>query len=336
MNASQIAQMGMAYSQSLLAFKTNGKPRPFSASFAVSNRCNIRCSYCNFPLMKEPDLTLEEINVLFGKLKKMGVQRLGLLGGEPLYRKDFLEILKLARKYGFFISLNSNLLLYDKFKNDLDEVDYFFTSLDGAPEKHIKNRGRQNYEKIIEAIRDIKNRGKNLTAICVVTDLDTSDADYLLTLAKQEGINIHFQPECYDTQIVLRSAGDDITQQKGKAFWQYLLEQKKAGAPISSSASYFQYISNWENYAQSSVYDAREKCAAGRGFLFVDATGTAFPCAYTKGKVEGINLLKEDWTKQFTGKTPCTKCIVGPMLEFNLLFDKPFTAVVNAFNSINI
>jgi Predicted Fe-S oxidoreductases len=286
--------------------------------------------------MKEPELSLEEIDVLFLRLKKMGVQRLGLLGGEPLYRKDFSDILKLAKRYGFFVSLNSNLLLYEKFKNDLDAVDYFFTSLDGSPERHIRNRGKQSYDTILAAIRDIKKRGKPLTAICVVTDLETKEADYLLALAERERITIHFQPECYDTQIVLRSASDAITQEKGKAFWKYLLSKKKSGAPISSSAPYLRYICEWDNYRQSAVFDSGVQCAAGRGFLFVDATGAAYPCAYTKGKTEGINLLQDDWQTHFTGKTPCTKCIVGPMLEFNLLFDKPFASVANVLYSIRM
>lgn len=321
--------MGLAYSQSLLAYKTNGKPSPFSASFVVSNRCNIRCSYCNFPLMKEPELSLSQIEELFNRLKKMGVLRLGLLGGEPLYRKDILEVLAMAKSKGFFVSLNSNMLLYEKFSTQLDDVDYFFTSLDGTPKRHIKNRGKQDYEKVIKAIKDIRSKGKPLTAICVVTDFETTDADYLIALAKKENFNLHFQPECFDTQIVLRTADEQFNQEKARAFWQYILDRKNTGAPISSSSAYFEYIIGWSDYRQSSVLDVHTQCAAGRGYLFVDATGTAYPCAFTKGKMQGIKLLENNWQEAFDKKTPCTKCIVGPMLEFNLLFDKPLSSVSN-------
>ena len=332
MEAFKTLQMGLAYSQSLLSYKTNGKPRPFSASFVVSNRCNIRCSYCNFPLMKEPELSLQQVEELFKRLKEVGVKRLGLLGGEPLYRRDILEIIALAKQMGFFVSLNSNLLLYDKFRDKLDVVDYFFTSLDGTPERHIKNRGKQDYDKVINGIRDIRERGKPLTAICVVTDFETSDADFLITLAEKENFTLHFQPECFDTEIVLRTADETLSQEKAKAFWGYLLEKKQRGAPLTSSAEYFKYIIQWSDYKQSSVYNPDARCAAGLGYIFVDATGTAYPCAYTKGKTKGVNLLEENWQTSFTKKTPCTQCIVGPMLEFNLLFDKPFSSVANVLN----
>ncbi|MCF8256210.1 MAG: radical SAM protein [Flavobacteriales bacterium] len=329
MEAFKLMQMASAYGQSLLSYHLGGAPSPFSASFAVSNRCNLRCSYCNFPLMEEPELTLAQVDTLFDRLREMGVRRLGILGGEPLYRSDIIDIIHQAKKKDFFISLNTNLLLYPKFRDRLADVDHFFTSLDGDPEKHELNRGKQSYDKILSAIRDIVGRGKPLTAICVVTEPDRAMADYLLALADREHIQIHFQPECFDTEIVLRSADDSMNQTAIREFWHYLATCKRQGASIASSADYLEYIANWEDFRKSSVLDMDSKCAAGRGFLFVDSTGHAYPCAYTKGKAEGVNLLREDWRGTFK-HTPCTRCIVGPMLEFNLLFNRPVRSVFNA------
>jgi MoaA/NifB/PqqE/SkfB family radical SAM enzyme len=325
--------MGMAFGQSLLAYHTNGKPHPFSASFVVSNRCNIHCSYCNFPTLKTKDLSLIEITVLFNNLKKLGVKRLGLLGGEPLLRKDIGEIIDIAKRLDFFVSVNSNLLLYEKKKEQLKDVDYYFTSIDGRPETHILNRGKQDFGKIIDAIRSIKRSGRNLTAICVLNKQVFEDVDYLIQFAKTENITVHFQPECYDTEYVANSAVE-LNNDEIKKLWKYILGQKQNGAPISSSLAYLEFIVNWDNYAVSSIYNAEKKCAAGRGYLLVDAEGYGYPCAYTKGKMEGVNLLTDDWDKKFSGNTPCTQCIVGPMLEFNMLFDKPVASVYNALRIV--
>jgi MoaA/NifB/PqqE/SkfB family radical SAM enzyme len=340
MEAFKLFQLSIAYSQSLLAFTIDGPPRTFSASFAVSNRCNIHCSYCNFPNMSLSELSLDQIEVVFSKLKKMGVKRLGLLGGEPLLRKDILQIIALARKFDFFISLNTNLLLYDKYKDKLGEVDYFYTSLDGTPEKHIANRGAQNYEKIIAAIRDIVRKGKKVVGICVVTEPDFISADYLINLAETEKFSIHFQPECYtddpgnNSEVARKSPSSQMKSDDIRDFWLYLLRRKRGGASISSSSLYLKYITEWKNYSVSSYFDEKQKCGAGRSFLFVDAQGYAFPCAYTKGKTPGVNLLTDDWHEKFNKKTPCTTCVVGPMLEFNLLFQKPVVSVLNALRNI--
>lgn len=330
MDAYKVFQLGVSYTQSLLSFHTNGAPRPFSASFVVTNKCNLRCVYCNFPNLKAPELTLEQIDILFKKLKKMGVVRLGLLGGEPLVRKDIGEILLLAKKAGFFISLNTNLLLYDRYKDVLDPVDYFFTSLDGTPEKHLANRGKQDYDTVIQAIRQIVNKGTKVSAICVVTEPDRESVEYLIDLAIREKIDLHFQPEGYDTEIVKRSAPADMNHDEIRDFWLYVLERKNQGAPITSSANYLKYISKWENYKVTAVYDHEQKCAAGRGFLFVDPSGIAYPCCFTKGLIDGINLLENDWNEKFNPVTPCTKCIGGPFLEYNLLYHKPVSSALAA------
>jgi len=335
MKAYKLLQMGAAYAQSLSSFHLNGKPRPFSASFAVTNKCNLRCAYCDLPNIKAPELSLDQIDVLFKKLRKMGVLRLGLFGGEPLVRKDIGEIVKLAKKHGFFISLNSNMLLYERFKDVLDPVDYFFVSIDGTPEKHIANRGNQKFEVILDSVRDIVSRKKKVTAICVVTDSDKATADYLIDLAIREKMDVHFQPECYDSECAGRTAPDDLEQEATRQFWLYLLERKKQGAPITSSKGYLEYISKWHNYKETSVYDPQHKCMAGSGFLSIDPSGIAYPCIFTKGNFEGIDLMKYEWEDKFDGTTPCTKCIVGPLLEYNLLFHKPISATLEALSKIN-
>ena len=76
------------------------------------------------------------------------------------------------------------------------------------------------------------------------------------------------------------------------------------------------------------------QCAAGRGFLYVDPQGRAYPCAYTKGKTRPVDLLQDDWRERFRGDTPCTSCNVGPMLEFNLLYRQPFSAPLAAARRI--
>ena len=156
----------------------------------------------------------------------------------------------------------------------------------------------------------------------------------MIELAKRERFLIHFQPECYDSAYSINGAPEHMANEDIRRFWLHLVESKKHGAPISSSEEYLKYISSWDNYAVTSFHEPAKRCAAGRGYLFIDATGYAYPCAYTKGKTTGISMLNDDWTKSFSGQHPGTKCIVGPMLEFNMLFDKPLSSITNAWSNI--
>ena len=64
-----------------------------SLRLSVTDRCNLRCSYC-MPeqdyvwLPREDVLTFEEMAVLTGYFTDLGVDRVRLTGGEPLLRRD--------------------------------------------------------------------------------------------------------------------------------------------------------------------------------------------------------------------------------------------------------
>ncbi len=319
---------------SLLSWWTGAAPRPFAASFAVTNRCNLRCSYCNTPFLDPRDLPLDDVARLFGRLRELGVRRLGLVGGEPLVRKDLDQVVACARGLGFHLSVNSNLLLYPRRPELFDAVDLVFTSLDGDPETHRRNRGERSWEGVLEAIDDLRARGKPVIAICVVTGDDLGAADFLLDTAEERDFKVHFQPQCTGTEIVRGEIAEGLSDERLRAFWAGLLERRRAGRAIASSARYLEVQSGWRDFRVSAWHDPGERCAAGRGFLYVGPRGDAYPCAFTKGKAEPVDLLSEDWRRAFPGETPCTRCNVGPMLEFNLLFQRPLASSLAALERI--
>ncbi len=69
---------------------------------SVTDRCNLRCVYClpedaEFPFGDRDFLSPEEIETLVGGLVRLGIRRVRLTGGEPLVRKDLLEIVRRIR-----------------------------------------------------------------------------------------------------------------------------------------------------------------------------------------------------------------------------------------------
>jgi cyclic pyranopterin phosphate synthase len=64
---------------------------------SVTDRCNLRCTYClpedaDFPFGDRDLLRPDEIEAMVGALVRLGIRRVRLTGGEPLVRKDILEI----------------------------------------------------------------------------------------------------------------------------------------------------------------------------------------------------------------------------------------------------
>lgn len=334
MGLPDLTRLAFAYAVSFGAYWTGMGPRPFSAAYAVTNRCNLRCAYCNTPFMDPTDLPLEQVRNLFDRLQRMGVSRLGLVGGEPLLRKDIGEVVAEAKSRRFYVTFNSNLVLYARRPEVFDDVDLVFTSLDGDPATHRDHRGERSLDGVLEAIEALVARRKPVVAICVVGEADVPQAERLVEQAEKIGFQMHFQPQCLDTEIVRGDLGAHVQSQDLRRFWAGLLDLKRAGRAIASSVPYLEVQSRWEDFGVSAFHDPSVRCAAGRGFLYVDPQGRGYPCAYTKGKAEPIDLLREDWKSAFPGTTPCTVCNVGPMLEFNLLFQRPFSATADALRRI--
>ncbi len=84
--------------------------RPNVCEFELTFRCALRCSYCGIGRYNEPgylknELKAKEIRVILDKIHKAGVFWICFTGGDPLARKDFLEIYSYAKKKGFIITV---------------------------------------------------------------------------------------------------------------------------------------------------------------------------------------------------------------------------------------
>jgi MoaA/NifB/PqqE/SkfB family radical SAM enzyme len=232
----------------------------------------------------------------------------------------------MAKARGFYVSVNSNLTLFARHPDRLAHADLVYTSIDGDEASHVAARGEGSFDGVVAAMTELVRAGKPVIAICVVTEHSIGHADAVLRLAERIGFRVHFQPQCTDTEVVRGSVSDSVSNQEFRAFWRGLLDEKRKGRPLVSSTPYLQALAEWKDFSVSAYYDARARCPAGHGYLYIDPLGRAYPCAYTKGKTTPVDLLAQDWRTAWNRETPCTACSVGPMLEFNMLFKRPLAA----------
>lgn len=75
--------------------------RPFQVLIQVTNRCNMKCSFCDFwPNGVPPaqELTVDDYRALEGELSKLGTFLISIEGGEPFLRPDLVEIVRILSR----------------------------------------------------------------------------------------------------------------------------------------------------------------------------------------------------------------------------------------------
>lgn len=127
--------------------------------FQITNRCNLKCKYCyaNSGYEMEEEITIEEIEDVLKALNKRNYNKIIITGGEPLMRKDLLDILKVCSNYGKVQLLtNGTIGEEETYKKILQYVSMIQISIDSYDkDKHESNRGINSFEKVINTIKII-------------------------------------------------------------------------------------------------------------------------------------------------------------------------------------
>ena len=96
-----------------------------SLRITITNRCNENCIYCHHDGMvsSKDEMTPDELYKICKIAKRIGVKKIRLSGGDPLVRKDIVEIVQKIASLDFKdISLTTNGVLLEKYAKDLKEA----------------------------------------------------------------------------------------------------------------------------------------------------------------------------------------------------------------------
>ena len=124
---------------------------------SVTDRCDLRCSYCMPEQMqflpRKEVLSLEELHKLALAFIDRGVTKIRLTGGEPLVRRDVIELVRaIGRKLGDGLdelTLTTNGTQLEKFAEDLFDagirrINVSLDTMDGALFEQLSRRDRLN------------------------------------------------------------------------------------------------------------------------------------------------------------------------------------------------
>ena len=110
---------------SIEAIKDKYERPILSLRITITNKCNENCLYCHHDGMddSQEEMNADEIYRICEIAKNIGVRKIRISGGEPLIRKDIVEIVSKIASLDFDdISITSNGTLLGKYAKDLKEA----------------------------------------------------------------------------------------------------------------------------------------------------------------------------------------------------------------------
>lgn len=157
-----------------VACPSNHLTGPLALHLEVAAACNLTCTHCFAGVLprKETPLTLVELDALFATLVGIGTFRIGLTGGEPLLRRDLLDILDLAIAHGLCPCLTTNgLLITEDLARELGKrpLAWLNVSLEGATAaSNDLVRGPGTFDRVLEKLRVLARHARFTLAFTVL------------------------------------------------------------------------------------------------------------------------------------------------------------------------
>ncbi|MBL3581853.1 12,18-didecarboxysiroheme deacetylase [Oleidesulfovibrio alaskensis] len=173
----------------LLQFSKDKKP---VVVWNMTRRCNLKCVHC-YAQAVDPEgndeISTEQGKEIIRDLAQYGAPVMLFSGGEPLVRKDLVELAKFATEQGMraVISTNGTLITKEKAR-ELKEVglSYVGISLDGMEEVHNKFRGVPNsFKKALEGIENCKAEGLKVGLRFTINKRNAPEVPKIFDLIKE-------------------------------------------------------------------------------------------------------------------------------------------------------
>ena len=166
--------------------------RPFGLLAELTYRCPLSCAYCSNPIeltSYSDELSTAEWRRVFTEAQELGVLQLHLSGGEPLARRDVVELAATVRELGMYSNLVTSAIGLSRRRAEelraagLDHVQVSIQADEPALSDGIA--GTRSFDRKVEACRLVKELGWPLTLNVVLHRRNIDRVGAVLRLAEQ-------------------------------------------------------------------------------------------------------------------------------------------------------
>ena len=279
------------------------KNSPKLLNLEVTKKCNARCDFCDY-WQTQHEERLYDYSDLIKKINPLVVM---VTGGEPMLRKDIVEIIEQIKKTSYFIYngiiTKGDMLDLDKAKALYDVgIDQIAISLDFLGDRHSENRGVNGlWDHVSELIPTISTELKKTISInTIIMDDNLHQIVDMAKKAREWGANISFSSYSIMKANNQDHFINDEAQRINEVISELVSLKKHWKDTIVSSEYYLKQIPVFFEKGHG------PSCDAGHSFLTVTPDGYIKRCSEMPAVCHYT-----DYKNDYFTKTDCTTCWFG-------------------------
>jgi MoaA/NifB/PqqE/SkfB family radical SAM enzyme len=299
-----------------------GVRAPFFCGHKLTYNCNLRCKMCPFWKRPSPDPSLAQEKAILKQIYNSGAVGVAFEGGEPLLRRDLVDILAFSRSLPLHTSIITNGTLL---KSRINEIAPYingvvYVSLDGLEKTHDYIRGvKGSFRKTLDGVCAATEKVP-VTINTTVMAENVDEIESLVELAKdlRAKISVAVAHE-YCNTFTSSMPNDKVSKVAHR-----LVEMKHEGYPIANSTGYLKVIAKEKNW----------QCKPWT-MLNIDPQGNlVLPCYVHNDYASFVSVFKNgvknavsdfDWKKI----QDCNRCNLHCYVEPSLVLSRDIRAYMH-------
>lgn len=306
--------------------------RPILVIYDVTKLCNQRCLMCNIWKTQSHDMDLEKLETEVKKLSKFGIRYVFIQGGEPLIRKDIIQVIDLFLKYRIKPTVITNgILLTPEIAAEIAKrrcnLAISIDSMD--PELFAKLRGVDKLDQVIDNIKKIyrMERKGNWSITTTITGLSRfDDIKKIEEFATEHNFMYAIRPYIF-VRGVAGKKNDELMYQ-----WKDVAEIFLYMAAKAKENNFLAYLV-YQEHIRYIKGEGMPMCDAARYSFVMTETGVKSPCIEFTDITFALETFKKDrktFCKKLEECNRTTPCFYNDAREIGVLWRKKWLILLNA------
>lgn len=273
---------------------------PEIVSVSITDKCNLKCLYCSrYATYEHSELSLPLFQRLIDELANIGVGGIGITGGEPLIKRDFLKLVSYTAEYEIPIGITTNgIYLDDRIITELkrlDNLQLISISIDGAsPEVNDAIRGQGTFDKAISAIKRCLREDLPVHMATTIMRQNLHEVPKLINLSLRLGLEIYRARRLIPMLSHFKGQVPRTFEYKGLC--EFLSRNRsqlsKNGLELLIDEPLMILVEDNHAKKKSNMGSCSGGCQAGKTYCSIQANGDVVPCSFLYYKVGNIKEKK--------------------------------------------